>query len=102
MLRDTLLCRRAISGVSRKVWRHTKFTLDKIDLASEPKKQPILSNTVSILTLQKFVLSPKKKVMKLVCREHLTTNLVCRGLKSLRTTGLIHKIHHSESYKFQY
>jgi len=39
MLRDTLPCRRAISGVSRKVWRHTKFTLDKIDLASEPKKK---------------------------------------------------------------
>jgi len=27
--------------------------------------------------------------MKLVCREHLTKNLVCRGLKSLRTTALI-------------
>jgi len=38
MLRDTLLCRDVISGVSRKVWRHTKFTLDKIDSASEPKK----------------------------------------------------------------
>jgi len=26
MLRDTLLCREAISGMLRKVWRHTKFT----------------------------------------------------------------------------
>jgi len=39
MLRGTLLCRDVISGVSRKVWRHTKFTLDKIDSASEPKKK---------------------------------------------------------------
>jgi len=42
--------------------------------------------------LQKCVLSQKKKVMKLLRREHLTKNLVCRGLKSLRTTAVEHAL----------
>jgi len=73
MLRDTLLCRDVISGVSRKVWRHTKFTLDKIDSASEPKK-----------TTRKRV-----KRIKIVHQCIEGSILVCRVLKSLRTTGLI-------------
>jgi hypothetical protein len=58
MLHDILVCRLKIPGVSRKIWQHTKLTLDIIDSASEPKK-------------------------------NATCVLVCRGLKSLRTTALV-------------
>jgi hypothetical protein len=58
MLRDTLVCRQKIPGVSRKIWRHTKFTLDIIDSASEPKRKRYLN-------VKNFAKGVSRKVQKI-------------------------------------